>query len=244
VHDLARFTLEDMSRLGGALRRGAQGAHRIDQSASRVVQHLHDSLRDGSSGARLCASARFFMTQLVEDLPPDLEIEAPGAQGEDALPARRCLVLLAKAELEALVGDGLLPPGKRALSLTESGLQSAPVFCALVTQFGLDVASIAAQEPVYAEEASHRACNVFHTEEVPAAIAAQGVRSLLGFGGLLPSGNLFFVMLYLRTLVSPSHAAMFRPVAINIKIPLLPLDGRGAFTEHAASSDRGEDRAG
>jgi len=175
-------------------------------------------------------SVRFFLTQRAEELPADL---APVASVVDK--QAKCLVLLAKTELDPLPDDSVLPPGERALLLSES--VAPPTLRALVTQFDLDLGNVLAREPVYAGEASHKACNVFYTAEVPSVVAARGVRSMLGFGGLFPSGHLFFVMLYLKTLVSPSTAAMFRPVAMNVKIPLLALDGRGAFAEAPAGSD-------
>jgi hypothetical protein len=85
---------------------------------------------------------------------------------------------------------------------------------------------------------------VFRTEDVPGAIAAQGVSSILGFGGLLPSGSLFFVLLYLRSVIALSRAAMFKPIGINVKMALLPFDGRPLFAEIPREPEEGGRRAG
>lgn len=248
MHDVDHFTLEDMSRLGGALRRAGQGAQSMDELAGRVVRHLHDSLRERlreqESGAPSCVSVRFFKTHLVEELPADLRLALAPRDADYAAPPKKCLVLLATAGLAPLGDDALLSHGTRVIPLAEDETRTAPSFRALVTQLGLDVASLVALEPAYAGEASHRTCHVFRTEDVPGAIAAQGVRSILGFGGLLPSGNLFFVLLYLRTVISADHAEMFRPVAINVKMPLLPLDGRTLFKDPPAATAQGDDHGG
>ena len=236
------FTLEDMSRLGSALRRCTALSGRLDAYARNIVQHLYDSLRD-QSGNQACAAVRFFKIHPIEELPSQLKSSVPLPVVSDApsLPAAKCLVLLAQIGIEPLEEDALLSCRRKVISLSEVVLQRSPSFAAMITQFGLDLAAVLAAEPVYVGDASHRACDVFHTGDVPAQMAAQGVRSVLGFGGLLPSGSLFFVLLYLYTEIAPSCAAMFRPIAINVKMPLLKYDGRSLGIEHPTAQDEGDD---
>ncbi|MBA3339435.1 MAG: hypothetical protein H0T54_06790, partial [Geodermatophilaceae bacterium] len=43
-----------------------------------------------------------------------------------------------------------------------------------------------------------------------------GVKSVLGFGGALPSGELFAVILFARTHIAASVAQLFRPTAAEV----------------------------
>src|SRR5205807_7868251 len=52
-----------------------------------------------------------------------------------------------------------------------------------------------------------------------------GVRSVLGFGSLLPSGNLFVVVLFTKVFLSRSTADLFKPLALSTRLALLPFDG-------------------
>lgn len=49
-----------------------------------------------------------------------------------------------------------------------------------------------------------------------------GIQSVLGFGGLLASGDLFAVILFSKVAISPDAADQFRVVGLNLKIAILP----------------------
>ncbi|MFO0960550.1 MAG: ATP-binding protein [Isosphaeraceae bacterium] len=49
-----------------------------------------------------------------------------------------------------------------------------------------------------------------------------GIRSVLGFGGLLPGGDLFAVILFGRVPITRAIAELFRPLALCVKIALMP----------------------
>jgi hypothetical protein len=57
-----------------------------------------------------------------------------------------------------------------------------------------------------------------------------GVRSVLGFGGMLPSRNLFAIIMFVRASLLPETAEMFRTLALSAKIALLPFDGKAIFS--------------
>ena len=56
-----------------------------------------------------------------------------------------------------------------------------------------------------------------------------GVQSVLGFGGLLPNGELFATIFFARVSVPRAVADMFRPLALNQKLALLPFVDRKVF---------------
>lgn len=62
-------------------------------------------------------------------------------------------------------------------------------------------------------------------------VVPYGIVSVLGFGGFLPDGNLFAVIIFARVPTSPSVAEMFRTVALNLKLGLLALSDKPVFVD-------------
>ena len=56
-----------------------------------------------------------------------------------------------------------------------------------------------------------------------------GVRSVLGFGGMLPTGNLFSVIMFSKTDISRATAEVFRTIALKIKTAILPFEEIAVF---------------
>jgi hypothetical protein len=57
------------------------------------------------------------------------------------------------------------------------------------------------------------------------------VLSVPGMGGLLPSGELFAIVLFSKVRISLKTAVMFRTLALRVKLVLLPFVGRRVFAE-------------
>ena len=51
-----------------------------------------------------------------------------------------------------------------------------------------------------------------------------GIRSVVGFGAMLPTGNLFAVILFSRTPISRDTAEMFGSLALSAKVAVLPFE--------------------
>ncbi len=58
-----------------------------------------------------------------------------------------------------------------------------------------------------------------------------GVRSVLGFGGVLPRGELFAVIVFARIPLPPETAEMFKPLALSVKLAILPFANGPLFDE-------------
>ena len=52
-----------------------------------------------------------------------------------------------------------------------------------------------------------------------------GIESVLGFGGVLPSKELFTVILFSKQKISRETAELFKSLALSLKLALLPFDG-------------------
>jgi serine phosphatase RsbU (regulator of sigma subunit)/anti-sigma regulatory factor (Ser/Thr protein kinase) len=239
LYDLSSFSLSDMTACSATLRRIGARAESMEDAAQAVVEYLRRVLVDGD-GQPACALARLFKTHPLERLPAPLREDAraklPGAE-----PSVRCLTLLGTAgdrpdwcSRHRSRGHGVIPlPGEEAV-------RAAPMIAGLVDQFGLDAKLVAGvARPDGPSRLDSQGCDVFHVEDargsplVPAQdfVAAHGIASVLGFGGLLPSGELFAVILFSRTGVSRRTADLFRTLAVSVKLALLPFVGGRVFDD-------------
>jgi len=95
----------------------------------------------------------------------------------------------------------------------------------------LEVSDILQPNPGLLVDLEQRSYNVFHVEEaqgspfVPAQVEfviPHSIRSVVGFGGMLPTGNLFAVILFTTIPIARQTADLFRPLALSVKLAVLP----------------------
>lgn len=238
-HDLAAFTLGDMISLGAALRRPDADARSIEQVGRRIVETLRARLLDPRLGGPSCVLARLYRTIPFSDLNDSLKDCARKAFPDGPLHEEtRCLTLLASAGEQPEWNDVSRSRGHRTIPLPSVEIVNRlPMVAQLIKQFGLDPTDIVEGRNDLVLDATSSAFNVFHVEEaagsphVPAQedfVAPFGVRSVLGFGGLLPGPDLFAVILFSRTPIPRETADLFKTVALSVKLALLP------FTADAA----------
>lgn len=234
VHDVVTFTMADMAELGGALRREGAGAETMEAAAGRIVRRLYADLRSGRTEARACALVRFYKTHAYEALPVDARRFAQGLAGGTPLAdGLKCLTLLATIGDDPAWNTVSTSRGHRCIPLVSADMvHGAPMIAQLVAQLGLEVQTVLAPDPAFLGDLGRHTCNVFY---VPAArgspyipaqdfVLAHGIASVLGFGGMLPSGNLFAIILFMKVHVPAATADMFKTLALNAKLAVLPLD--------------------
>ena len=51
-----------------------------------------------------------------------------------------------------------------------------------------------------------------------------GIKSVMGFGGMLPSSNIFVIIMFLKVSISKETADLFKNLSLNIKLALLPFE--------------------
>jgi hypothetical protein len=242
AYDLGNFTLRHMSDCGEALRKTGAGARSMEEVAQRVVRHLYDGLRAGPNAGRACALVRFFKTHAYEDLNTGLRRFARRMLGGvPAPPGMKCLTLLATAGDQPAWNDRRASAGHQAIPLPSADLVvQSPMISQLVQQLGLELDTMLRPDPALLVDMEQKAYNVFHVPDARASchVPAQqefvipfGIRSVLGFGGMLPSGNLFVVILFARTAIARETADLFRPLAPSVKLAVLPFDGHNVFED-------------
>jgi two-component system, NtrC family, sensor kinase len=242
MYDLSRFALSDMIKCSTALRSIGGGADSMEEVADRIVRYLFDHLVRASTGERSCALVRCFKTHAVDALPPDLQrtlrpaLDEPGVQRP--VP---CLTLLATAGTQPEWNARRDSTGHQAIPLlNEQMIAQTPMIARLLQEFGLSPATLLAPDESLLVDPAHQTYNVFYVPEalgspwVPAQaefVAPYGIRSVLGFGGMLPPGDLFAVIMFTTQPIPQETADLFRTISLSVKSALLPFVGGQVFSD-------------
>lgn len=248
-YDLGNFSLKDMALCSSWLRQCGLRADSMQAAARSAVGYLYRELAAGRTEEPACLLVRFFITQEHRALDDELRAIASRALGsEPAPPSLRCLTLLATAGLLPEWNSVRSSRAHRCIPLAGRRLvERVPMISQLIRQFGIDLGLVLAPAPDLLMEASQRTYNVFYVPDalgsphIPAQqdfVIPYRVRSVLGVGGMLPSGNLFAVILFTKVPVSRETADLFKVLALSIKAAVLPFDDGRVFAPASAPEER------
>jgi hypothetical protein len=211
----------------------------MEETAGRIVRRLFEDLEAGT-GEAACALVRMFVTLPYSALEPRQQAFARSVLGQEKpAPTMKCLTLLATAGQVESWNSRTTSVGHQALPLvSEASVARSPMIAQLIRQLGIEVGALIAPGPGVVVDASEHTFNVFYvpTAEGSPYIPAQrefviphGVRSVLGFGGLLAPGELFATILFSKTPIPREVADLFKTLALNVKVALLPFAGARIF---------------
>src|SRR6185503_853085 len=170
----------------------------------RIVRYFYENLADRRTGGRACAMVRFYKTHPLGELDPGLRDFARARLAENSeSPGMRCLVLLATCGERPEWNDRTKSAGHRAIPLPSVKMvDSFPMISQLIRQFGVEIGAVLKPDPAVILHHEQRTYNVFHVPEalgspcVPAQddfVVPYRIRSVLGFGGMLPNADLFAI---------------------------------------------------
>ncbi|HUR15611.1 MAG TPA: SpoIIE family protein phosphatase [Mycobacteriales bacterium] len=236
-NDAGEWRWSDAVRACSELRTCTRGASSLEAAAQRVVTHLRSAFVDPETGASAFVLARVFKTEELRNLPPALA--EVGRAAHAAGPRDRFLTLLATAGDEPQWCDRRQSLHHQLIPvLSAETVEQAPMVSALVRELGVGIDAVV--HGASEAESMRVDFGVFHVERalgssrVPAQdfVREHGVQSVVGFGGLLPSGHTFAVVLFSRVPVSTESARLFQTVALSVKLALLPHVTSPVFDEH------------
>lgn len=242
MYNPAEFTLSDMTECGATLRKLGAGADSMEEVADRIVSYFYDQFIDPQTSASAFTLVRFFKTHAFSQLPTDLQAYAQTMLNQQvAPPATKCLTLLATQgdrvewrSRQASIGHQAIP------LISEQLVTQSPMIAQLIAQFGLPIHAVLNPDPTLIVDLEQKTFNVFHvldavnSPHVPAQqefVVPFGVRSVLGFGGMLPSGNLIAIIVFSKMPISWETADMFKTLALNVKLAVLPFDRGAVFNQ-------------
>jgi hypothetical protein len=243
MHDLAQFSMADMAACSSALRRMGSGAHTMEVVSERTVEYLYSQLSGGLGQENPFALVRLFKTHPYRELDEELQSFARHLLGREPQPSTKCLTLLATAGAKPEWCSRTLSAGHKAIPLaSEEGVARIPMIANLIHQFGLPLAQVLHPDPGLLADLSQQSFNVFYVAEavgspnIPAQrefVVPERIRSCLGFGGTLPHGDLFAVIMFSRRPISSNTASMFKSLSLSVRIALLPFESN-VFAAHPA----------
>lgn len=239
MHDLAHLTLQDITKIGVVLRGLGKDSDSIETVATRCVQYLHQNLIDPRTGQSACALVRFFKSHPYGQLPINLQDRANALCDRQATDELKCLTLLGTAGDKLAWQSRQASKGHQVIPLvSQEAVEQIPMISQPIASFGLETNCVLSPDPNLLVVLEQKTCNVFY---VPTALGSEfipaqaefvepfGIKSVLGFGGILPSGNLFATILFSKVEIPASTARLFKTLPLNIKMSIVPFDKERAF---------------
>ena len=235
--DITQFGIPEMMKCGARLREAGTGTT-VQEVARHVCDFLYDSLVD-RDGDRAVVLARFYVTHTYGNLPAEEKRFARKLLKEAPWPALKCLSLLASRGSLAEWNDVRTSQGHRAIPLPSAAVVSrAPMIAQLFQQMGVDLTQVLQPAPGLVADSTKRTFNVFHVAKargspyIPAQadfVERHGVESVVGFGGVLPWGEHFAVILFSQASITPKVAQRFKALALDVKATLLGFNRENVF---------------
>ena len=231
MHRLTEFSVDELVACSEAFRDLRQEAASMEEAAQAITAYLYEHLVD-AEGRPACPLVRLYKTHRFGQLPPDLQAfahdSAPGQVLDDDV---RCLTLLGTSGADADWNDRRRSEGHRAIPLVSAELiAQLPMVSGLIDQLGVDVATVV-KPGDDGLALHHRDYDLFFVPEaegspmVPAQdgfVRAYGIRSVVGCGGMLPSRDLFALILFTRVALDAATADLFRTLALSVKATIVP----------------------
>jgi hypothetical protein len=152
-----------------------------------------------------------------------------------------CLTLLATAGTHPNWNARQASTGHQAIPLlNEQMIAQTPMIARLLQEFGLSPAALLTPDTSLLVDPAQQPYNVFYVPEalgspwVPAQaefVTPYGIRSVLGFGGMLPPGDLFAIILFSTQPIPQETADLFKTISLSVKSALLPFAGGQVFRD-------------
>lgn len=223
-----------------AMRTLADGSRSLEEASGRIVHYLRDHFVDKVTGQSALPLVRVYVTQRVDQLEPALRDYAVAAGTDSRVSGDvQCLTLLATAGEEDAWNDRRRSVAHKAIPLPSvEAIRRMPMVAQLIEQLGLDPRHVVDPDPALFRDLDERSYNVFYVADAREhpAIPAQadfvipyGIQSIVGFGGVLPDGMLFSIVMFSRVAIPPSAVDAFAAAALSAKIAALPHMGKTVF---------------
>ena len=222
--------------MGARVTRAARSAQSLEEAAAGIVNGLYESLEDAGLEGSSLALARFYRTISFADLEPELQqiaLSIPGEHSGQPRPSMKCLTLMGTAGVEPAWNSRHTSARHRVIPLpSPAAVERLPMVSRLISELGMSVAHLAGTptEPILQPEVGR--ARIFHVEKAEGSpfipdqkdfVRRYGIRSVVGFGSTLQSGDLWAVILFTRVSVNLEVARLFRMLATDIKIAILPV---------------------
>lgn len=247
--NLAAFGLSERLHCSLGLRKAASGSATVETAAQNLCEYFFDELVD-QAGNPACALVRVYITQPFAELPTDLQEFARATAAETRISGTtRCLTLLGTAGVEAQWNSRRASQGHKAIPLVSTEMvEKAPMISQLIKAFGLKVSDVVGESGSIVRDLGGKTYGVFYVPDAASSpyipmrdefVRPYTIRSVVGAGGALATGEMFALVVFARVHVTPEAAERFRALALDMKAVLLRysvdeiFETRGVTAENA-----------
>ncbi len=235
MYSLARFSLLEVTECSAVLRQLGEQSSSLQQAASRAVNYLYTHLGNEETGVRECALVRCFKTASYSRLDPATQQLAREKLGGIApFPEMKCFTLVASAGEESAWNHVERSHRYRVIPMVSADfVKQFPMFSQLLHQFGVSTAFDVTPEGEWLVDLEEKTYNVFYVPDAVGSpyvpmqegfVGKYGIKSVLCFGGMLPSRDLFAVIVFSKIPVPREAAALCKSLALSLKTSLLAFD--------------------
>lgn len=239
MYNQTPFTLKNLAKCSLVLRQFGRDTASMQESGQKIVDYIYEHLDDSQSEQNSCAVVRLFKTHPYGELEDSLQASARSLM-KDTLPIAqmKCWTLLASAGKKPQSNSTYTAENVAIPLVNQELVAEMPLISELIQQLGLDIPTVIGIEPEKMLKIEPKVLNIFYIRkakespfipEQDSLIIPYKVKSVLGIGGLLPSGSLFVVLIFLKVEIFQQTAEMFRSLALAVKTALLPFDGEVVF---------------
>jgi hypothetical protein len=243
--DISHFGVAETLSCSSRLRDVVRSHTTAEALAAAMCTYLFGALVDGADHPA-CPLIRCYVTHPYASLPADDQAFARGLTGDPTQwPNLKCLTLLGTRGDRDEWNDRRSSRGHRAIPIpTVAMVQKAPMIAQLFLQMGVDLPSLVEPAPELIGDSVKRIYNVFYvgnahgSAHIPAQeefVERYGVQSVIGFGGALPWGEHFAVILFSRVHIAEATVGRFRSLALAIRGELLKFDVEHVFAGSTAA---------
>jgi hypothetical protein len=224
-----------MAECTGAVRKLGSSSASAEALAEGIVKYFYEHLVMGVDHTKACALVRFFKTKPYAELTSSQKKHADSSfESHLCFPTTKCLTLEATAGDKNDWNSVSQASAHQSIPLpSEALVQEMPMISQLISDLGFRVSDVLDPPADLLIGKSEEDYNIFLVADAvgSAIIPAQNefvipnqIKSVLGFGGMMPSGNMFAVILFSKARISRDTADMFRCISLATSLAAMHFD--------------------
>lgn len=239
MYNQTPFTLRNLAKCSLVLRQFGRNSASMQETSQKIADYIYQYFYDSERSQNSCVLVRIFKTHPYGELDDSLQASARSLMQNKIPPYEmKCWTLLASAGKEPQCNYADEAPNIVIPLVNEELVAQMLPISERILELGLDIPTVLGIADEKMLEMEPKLLNIFYIAsaknspfiaEKNSLVIPYEVKSVLGIGGLLPSGSLFMVELFFNIKISFKIAEVLNILAVAVKTALLPFDGEVVF---------------